>query len=368
MERLMKIYKKIKDGENKKTFLFGMPFSSKEKTVSGYINRRFFGLWKAKKKNYTIRYYLFGLYVWKKRPNTEEVLNELKSYKKNLMTSEEALASNFITLFLKDSNQFNLFYIQNNVFLVIFSNKLFQYDCDFVYNFLHNCLFYSTSFHFKILSPDCALYKEHVDMFKSGNALLYKYIWRYGLVYRTIISNDYEGSDLYLETAYLGLDNYHTDNGRKYLNTPRRKIVKGTTVTDYLKGKTDEEQKKILKAFFDWMFSTYQHPEDKDKLDGKMVDCNLSNFLINGENFIPIDIEFEMESGLPKDYCLWYALGRKEDYLPLYEYFCDIYGLKKKTSFPLFWQYNKNLEKAAVLNKDLRDKYFTEKYLIPEYD
>jgi len=59
-------YKKIKDGENKKTFLLGMPFSHKKKTPAGYIDRRFFGLWKAEKKNFVVRYYIGGLPVWKK--------------------------------------------------------------------------------------------------------------------------------------------------------------------------------------------------------------------------------------------------------------------------------------------------------------
>ena len=59
----------------------------------------------------------------------------------------------------------------------------------------------------------------------------------------------------------------------------------------------------------------------------------------------------------------------------LYAYFSDLYGLPRlnpphpyfeEDRFVLF--NNENMEKAAVLNKDLLDKYFTEKFLVPEYD
>ena len=166
----------------------------------------------------------------------------------------------------------------------------------------------------------------------------------------------------------MGSDNYQPDNGRRYLDTPRRKIVQGITLRDYLQNKTDEEQKKILKNFFDWLFETYQYPGDEDKLDGRMVDCNLMNFLVCDGKFIPIDIEFEIEGGVSKDLCMWYALGRKNIRSPHYTYLLDIYGLKELTGPHPFWMENKNLAKAAVLNKALYDKYFTEKYLIPEYN
>ena len=358
-------YKKIKDGENKKTFLLGMLFSYKKKTSLGYIDRRFFGLWKAKKKNHTVRYYFCGLYVWKKTLK-EDMIKEIIAIREEII--DYLLKANVSSILFANNNDDNLFYIQTPSCLLLFSKKAFRHNCIFIQDYFYSILSYLNKPSFKIMSPDCSLYKEHIDKFKSDNVLLYKYLWRGGLVYRTIISKDADGSDLYLETSYLGLDNYQADNGRKYLNTPRRKIVKGITVYNYLKNKTDEDQKKILKDFFDWLFETYQYPNDKDKLDGRMVDCNLSNFLIKGKNFVPIDIEFEMEDGLSKDLCLWYALGRKEVASPHYGYFLDVYNLKRMTGPHPFWIENKNLETAAVLNECLREKYFTEKYLIPEYD
>lgn len=369
-------YKNVQDGENKKTFLLGMLFSHKKKTASGYVDWRLFGLWKAKKKNHTIRYYICGLYMWKKSTKTEDTIKayketleiRIKEFENTIRSREQTITSNFICSFLKNEHNYNLFYIQTDSFLLIFSKEVFRYDFNYIYDFFYSLSFYSSLLSFKIMSPDCALYKEHINTFYSDNVLLYKYAWRNGLVCRSVITKDSKNSDLYLETNYLGTENYQTDNGRKYLDTPRRKIEKGITVQDYLNNKTDEKQKKILKDFFDWLFEVYQYPDDKDKLDGKMVDCNLRNFLVHDGKFIPIDIEFEIEGGLSKDMCLWYALGRKSVYSPHYEYFLNLYGLKQPTGPHPFWKENKNLAKAAVLNKELQEKYFTEKYLIPEYD
>lgn len=374
----MSFYKKIKQQENKKTFLFGMLFSYKKKKSNGYVDRRLFGLWKAKKKNHTIRYYICGLYLWKKSTEIEDAIKAYETKIKSLEIKiadtvsahekdirsfitdtinvrEKNLNKNFVTLFFENSNDYHLLYTQTDASLFIFSKDFFQYDCDFVYNYICTALAYSASVPFKIMSPDCALYKEHIDKFKSGNVLCCKYMWRYGLVCRSVITKNPEKQDIYLEADYLGLENYHTDDGRNFINIPRQKIVKGITLHDYLLYKTDEEQKKILKDFFDWLFETYQYPDDNDKLDGRMADCNLYNFLVYDGTFIPIDMEFEMKGGLPKNVCMHYALGRKEIRSPHYE------------PHPFWGNDNRNLAKAAVLNRDLKEKYFTEKYLIPEY-
>ena len=102
------------------------------------------------------------------------------------------------------------------------------------------------------------------------------------------------------------------------------------------------------------------------------MDCHLDNFLISDGKFVFIDFEVILESDFSKNAALWYALWRKP---ALYAYFSELYGLPRMEPPHPFLEndklvslYNENMERAAILNKDLLDKYFTEKYLIPEYD
>lgn len=55
------------------------------------------------------------------------------------------------------------------------------------------------------------------------------------LIYRSVITTDIAGRNLYVEGKYLGIENYQTENGLKYNDTPKRKIISGTMLGDYLK-------------------------------------------------------------------------------------------------------------------------------------
>ena len=176
------------------------------------------------------------------------------------------------------------------------------------------------------------------------------------------IGNNYQ--DIYIESHYLGLENYKIDQGRKFVDVPKRKILSGTTVGSYLKGINLDEQKIFLKIFFDWLFLTYQLPEDSQRVKGIVCDSNLDNFLILNNKFILIDHDF-IGNDIEKSLCLWYTLLAGQH--PLYIYFADLYGLQKfdkECPHPLALR-NVSLEKAAILNKDLIEKYFTEKMLVP---
>ena len=52
--------------------------STHSPTESDYTERRWFGLWKIKKKNHTIRNFFCGLYLWKKSTKERDLLEKLR--------------------------------------------------------------------------------------------------------------------------------------------------------------------------------------------------------------------------------------------------------------------------------------------------
>lgn len=376
-------YKKTINGENKKTFIFGIPFSYKKKTTDGYIDRRLFGLWKVKKKDWEKTYYFCAIPFLKKSFIKNRLQNLEKSFQnlaeKQLLMSQHLASAqqilrdfsvqqnkNMINIFLQQKNDTDLFILQNDHILFVFSKEIYLHDTFFIYNYFIRNDSIDKLYNFRILPETCDLYKEHIDAFKNKNVLLYKYSDRIGIIKKTTIT--YENDDLFIEEKFLGIENYEVDNGRKYTDIPKRKIISGITLMDYLKNETDEQQKRILKNFFDWLFATYQHPTEKDKLDGKLIDCNLGNVLVSEGKFHLIDQEFSVEYGISKDFCVWYALGIRCISSPYYEYFTELYGLNKISPdepHP-FWLENNGMKKAYALNQNLFNKYFTEAFLIPE--
>ena len=390
-------YKKIKDGENKKTFLLGMLLSYKKKTAMGYVDRRLFGLWKAKKKNHVIRYYLAGLYVWKKSTEKSDELkvlkneinsqsDELKVLKNEINSQKEKLISlrnnmernvnsfnsSLINLLLVNGNDNNLFYIRTLNKIFVFSKKVFQYNACFIRDYMYipePNAFYTLGF----LPEGSPLYKENIEGFKKENVLLCKYFKKVGIIQKSMISCSSEKKELFKEITFLGIENYHHPY-INFQNLPKEKIVCGYTVENYIRGKSEDEKRKILKVFFDWLFSTYSAENDETKLKGIIADSHLSNFIVTDEGFLFIDQDVVSKRDFSKDDCLWYALMRIKHDENLYEYFRELYGLKKVDSLSTFHPFfEKNLKKsymaeAAVLNKNLLDKYFTDKCLMPEFD
>lgn len=388
MESLMKkdfFYKKIKDGETKKTFLLGMLFSFKKKYPDGYVDCRLFGLWKVKKKNHVSKYFIAGIYIWKRnhikelyecvikiRDRTELQKKEFEQFK---IQSNIQQNHNLINTFLAKDNISDLFYIQTCASLFIFSKKLCSFDTLFFRDFfLRNAGCYE-HYDFKLMPYNCRLYREHINSFKNENALLFKYIRRNGLISKSLITCSFRNNDLFIESEYLGKENYQVFQGIKYQDTPKRKISQGVTLMDCLKEKTEQDRKKLLTSFFDWLFSEYRSERDENSLKGLVLDCHLNNFLVRDDQFLFIDKDVVFDGDIPKNMCLWWALeaGEPPGYKDsqLYAYFTELYGLEKFDTahycHPLYKR-NENLEKAAVLNKELLDKYFTERYFLPEYD
>ena len=279
---------------------------------------------------------------------------------------------NLINIILMNFKNSELMYVQTSALLYIFSKEIFKHDLSFFNDFLSVNGNIDERYKFGILSTKCELYQEHNNGFKKENALCYKYIGRddRSLIYRSVITTDIAGRNLYVEGKYLGIENYQTENGLKYNDTPKRKIISGIMLGDYLKEMPLEKQKSILTVFFNWFFSTYQSDTDKKSLKGTVADCHLNNFLISDGKFVFIDFDVVYKGDILKDLCLWYAC--KWGTHPLYSFFTELYELQKYEpnncpSHP-FVMKNKNREKAGVLNKDLFDKYFTEKGLSPKID
>ncbi|MBO4644484.1 MAG: hypothetical protein J5716_07750 [Alphaproteobacteria bacterium] len=214
--------KKIKIGENKRVFVLGMLFSDKKRMPDGYIDRRFFGLLKAKKKSHIIKYFIAGLPVWKK--NTEKwdfIEEEIEKIGKFRTQSN----LNVINLFLSgDSDNENLFYIQVPEVLFVFSKEIFKQDKTFIKNFLLKNASQKEFMKFGIMPKESKLYQEHIAGFKSRHVLMYKYAKRVGLVCRSVITCSPSNNDLFFEGKYLGLENYRIYHGIKCQDTSKRKI------------------------------------------------------------------------------------------------------------------------------------------------
>lgn len=290
----------------------------------------------------------------------KKTLNKLSQKVEELSHQEN---HNLINLILSQSSEARLFYIKANDVLFIFSQKILQTNSDFWRNFF---LFHNnrTECHdFGVLPASSPIFKEHIKEFESSKLLCVKYRKTFGLVYQTKISYGKNPQDLYLESQYLGLENYEIDNGRQYRPVPRRKILKGITLDDYLAGKTRDQQREIWTRFFDWLFIKYASDDDT-KIKGDVTDCNPGNFLVSDDKFIFIDTELtgpDVDKGL----CIWYALGPDHE---LYKYFLDRYNAKeypRDFTHP-FWGKNIGLEKAAIKNKDLLDKYFGARAILPQ--
>jgi hypothetical protein len=303
--------------------------------------------------------------------NAIRSMNNLRGIVEKIPTLElEKVNSNFLNMLLIMSKKDNeLLYIRTQCSLFIFPKFVLSMDDEFIKNFLFRHAYTRQFFEFSFLDERSKLYKMHENLFNNGN-LIYKYIDRHnGLVACAVISQN-NVKELCCEQFYLGRENY-ISSGICYMDVPKRKIVKGEVVGNYILGMTEDERYSFLCRFFEWLFSRYESPLDKNKVVGEVYDCHLHNFIINEEGFHFIDRDVTVDQDLDKAFCLDYCCcihGFTDLYYKLIAYF----GFEDKRNYyhemrADWWQKSKlQFENARMQNKNLFDLYFSEKGFVAE--
>lgn len=124
-------YKKIEKDNKKKTSVLGMQFAYKKKTKDGYNERRLFGLWKAEKKQYVTKYYIFGFCISKKidyisiieekcKETVDKVFNAVKSFEMRKNETNKLLRYHFPELLdnlccISEKNPTDKIFIDENI-------------------------------------------------------------------------------------------------------------------------------------------------------------------------------------------------------------------------------------------------------------
>jgi hypothetical protein len=288
----------------------------------------------------------------------------LKSLARYVHTPKDysRLNSNFLNMLLIMSQKDDeLLCIRTAKSLFVFPKKVLSMENDFIRQFLWNHGCYREFFEIKPLAvAGGVLLREHQGLFTNGN-LIYKYMQRAcGLLQRTIISQD-EAGQLWSEITYLG---HYGDTmaSLQYVDVPKRKILDGVMLSDYVDDLTQDEKCPFLCRFLDWLFTEYA-TTDPNKVKGVVWDCYLKNFILNDEGFHLIDFDLVAQHDVSKTHCIYYicAMGgfTRELYLQLTAHF----GL------PGNWQqdeqeHKKDIEQLQVMkfsNQELVEHYFSPK-------
>lgn len=312
---------------------------------------------------------LFGLKIsykrkWKMLKNLVRYVYDNNSIVKN----NRNLCNLLLFASLRDND---LLYIKTSLTLIIFTKSALNAEAEFVRDFLFRHAATVLFFNFGVLSKKSPLYKAHEHSFDNGE-IICKYVNRWGCIAKTVISQDSQGC-LFYEQNYIGRRYYSSEFSIVFNDTPKRKIIDGVSLGDFFESIDNEnDRKRFLHKFFDWLFETYSVPEDKDKVLGKLWDCHLWNFVINDEGIHFIDEDLVSAENLDKNYCLW--RGCSSVLSPLYPYFAEYYGYENKAKD--YESRSKNFEKSVIKweqelqkdNKELIDFYFGRKSIQREND
>ena len=288
-------------------------------------------------------------------------LTQLEQKYNDLATRGELFKNNSLNFLCLNSDKLNLYYIKTPTLLFIFSDRSFTANTDFTQGYVIEYLKKRGQWNFGKLKESSLLYKEHYEEFKYHNILFYKYIDRDGLINKSIVSQDKETGEIYVESQYIGKEYYNTDDGNViYADQPKRKVIKGTIITQYLSNKTLEEKRLIMRNVFDYLFSNYPaKSQNKNKVSGVLLDAHFANILVNDDGFHFIDKDIISEHDLSKSQFLYRVLKTT----PHYHYFLSYYNLDDESkgylkSYPLELRNTKNMQLLRTRNKYLLDKYF----------
>lgn len=250
----------------------------------------------------------------------------------------------------------DLFYIRSQLGILIFSRHSLLHKWNFARDLINTLIGIENFCEFDKLPESSFLYQENKKLFKNEHACFIKYVNRLNaVVLQTIISQDCFRR-LYIESRFLGNENYTQTNGIVFQNQPKRKIIKGILVSDYLKNKTSEEQKDIIRPCIDYIFKEYTLPENENYLSGEVLDAHFRNILYTNGKFFFFDHDHIYAKPISKSAYLYFLL--KGDNHPLYAYFCQIFNIKEsEEEYASIWLQGNDLQKAAVSNKSLIEKY-----------
>ena len=297
----------------------------------------------------------------------EDKLGLLEKNLDRLDKKNTILTENCLGLLSIDTDTSGLYYIMTDRLLFIFSAETLSVNPDFMQGFLFNYMKKRQRWSFGKLHPACFLYTEHYKSFAQDNVILYKYLARSGLINKSVVTKDKESNDLYIESQYLGKENFIRDNDVIYADQPKRKVLNGITVNQYLSNKSSMQRRLIFRNVFDYLFETYPAESgDKTKVSGTLLDAHMDNIIVNDDGFHFIDKDIICISELSKSQILY----RNFKSTPNYKYFLDYYGLEDESeeyikSYPLEHRETEQMAKSRITNASLLKKYFTESGLTP---
>ena len=305
-----------------------------------------------------------------------KIKNYIETLKKRCENLENSFNENLINIFLELVNKDDLYFIQSGSARWIFSGKIKDVNRIFISDYLGKSSVFRLDLpRFKRLDKTCPLYNECKEELKDGKFLL-RYKNYHGTINKTVLSVDANG-DIYKETKILGAENNDPQNGLIVAEEPKRKIIDGVVLSELLYYKSADEIYEKLVALYDWMFSTFQDRNDKDKLSGLSPDCHFNNYLVSDGKFYIIDNEILSVSPVGKDYYLTqikreeFARLTNKDRDLIYRKLLNRYGCEDEFDFynknPVFWKIRwPNEQATAEKNRALFEHYFSEASYLPQ--
>ena len=255
---------------------------------------------------------ILGIKITFVSPKIEDVFECIEKR----LTKARAINKNFLYLiysFLKETSDKNLFCLRNNVVCFIFNNHILNWNFhDFCEYIMNNVGSDGYILDFENLPEDSALYKEHIKRLYN-NEFLWKYLDRGNIIRHTFLSFD-ENNSVYINEAVLDDSFSKQSNQNEYfkIENSKRLYISGKSVKECLKNKTFKEKEQLLKNLIDHIFETYS--TDNNMIDGIMLDCNCSNFVIDDNNkFHFIDKDYVSKEPIDKEYVIRYVLKDTKD-------------------------------------------------------
>lgn len=294
-------------------------------------------------------------------------LADLQKKLKNLQGGKhkDLLKSNFMELMRLLQKNDDIFYLRSTGLLFLLKRDSLFEHYDFIKSYVFDYLNRRGDWNLGILSRDCALYEQHKDMFDSHNVLVCKYIARTGIINKSVISTDWKGH-LFMESNYLGRENYQDDdNGLIYANQPKREIIDGISVRDYVNGRSHEERMLIYHNAYNYLFTKYAG-SNYAKVSGELLDAHMDNVIVNNKGFYFVDKDITYSGELDKSMVLYRQFGDSAEY----KYFIKYYNLPNmsaeyKERYPLEHRNTEAMQRARDLNGDLFMFYFSGKGMLP---
>lgn len=294
-----------------------------------------------------------------------KIKSEIDELKKKIDKKDYFIENkHFLDALFFSSGYDGIYYIQTMSSLFVFKRVYLAKYYDFLKIFMlyHGCR--NTEWKFGILDKTCDLYKEHKESFDK-NVILHKYISRFGIINHTTISED-ENGKLYSESEYLGIENYHSDNKMKYVNQPKREIIEGITLSEYVKNMSEIEKIATFRQFYDYLFETFPSDTDQNKVQGILLDSHSDNVIVNNDGFHFVDRDVMYSEDVKKSLVLWDSLG----HTPLFYHFMKYYNLPEDNedytqTHPCLHPNTPDMKEATKKNKEMFKKYFSQEGLQP---